>query len=510
MFKSSWVRALALAGMFVNQVWAQAPVDVNTCWSATDAQPTAQSAACQAHQGCSMILARSPTCAAAKLFLEKLAKAQDGHPVIENNAVFTAAIHVMRPIPALEIEIDKVHRLVQHNWRLPPQVPGVLRRSASGMAMYYEGQMQNGQIEGIGTLITAGGGMSRGNFIAGRLQGQGQISLPSGLFVSGSMWEGSLKGDGVIQFPSGAVIVGQMDGVVPDGFVTTHFPDGRSQKAFYNAPGKLLTAGPVAQPGQTAEDPDMNVAMASIKLSLDCMVKRPFAADARESLPVLRELLRGPCGADPDTIQALADAEKEAGLAASREVEQARQQAAARARAEAERAAMVTNFLGQVSSILGSYQNVQQSAAVSAAAAAALQRPAPAPAAAPPAARQEASASSASSSPMASGSDRTRRVHNPAADATSCVRMVQTSTSTVTRISGNFNFHNGCNSTVEVFWCFPKGGVCGGAGTVSIAAGRGWPVMDNEAHMQWGACRGANGGGFNPGNSGYTCHLLNW
>jgi hypothetical protein len=110
-------------------------------------------------------------------------------------------------------------------------------------------------------------------------------------------------------------------------------------------------------------------------------------------------------------------------------------------------------------------------------------------------------------------SSRMRKVHNPAADAKGCVKMIQTSSSTTVRISGNFSFNNECNSAVEIFWCFPKpDGRCGSGGTWTVSAGRGWPVMDNEASIRWGACRGRDGGGWNKGAEGatYTCHLLTW
>jgi hypothetical protein len=81
------------------------------------------------------------------------------------------------------------------------------------------------------------------------------------------------------------------------------------------------------------------------------------------------------------------------------------------------------------------------------------------------------------------------------------------------RISGNFSFNNRCNSAVEIFWCFPKpDGRCSSGGTWTVSAGRGWPVMDNEASIRWGACRGRDGGGWNKDAEGatYTCHLLKW
>jgi hypothetical protein len=93
--------------------------------------------------------------------------------------------------------------------------------------------------------------------------------------------------------------------------------------------------------------------------------------------------------------------------------------------------------------------------------------------------------------PGGEGASSKRFVHNPAADAKSCVKMVQTSTSTDARISGNFHFINECDVGVEIFWCFPRpDGRCANGGTWSVPAGRGWPVLDNEASILWGACRG--------------------
>jgi hypothetical protein len=105
-----------------------------------------------------------------------------------------------------------------------------------------------------------------------------------------------------------------------------------------------------------------------------------------------------------------------------------------------------------------------------------------------------ASASSESFGKQATGGEGAsskRFVHNPAAEAKSCVKMVQTSTSTDARFSGNFHFINECDVGVEIFWCFPRpDGRCANGGTWSVPAGRGWPVLDNEASIQWGACRG--------------------
>jgi hypothetical protein len=287
------------------------------------------------------------------------------------------------------------------------------------------------------------------------------------------------------------------------GLITTYFLDGRSQKTFYEEKGKLSESGPIAAPGQVAQDPDMSRVFARMELSLNCMRKKidqdiGFGDEPAETVRKLRNLVRGPCGADPDTVKALAEAEKEAGVAASQERERAAEQAAAKAQADSERSAMFSNFLGQVSSILGSYQVGQQMAAAEAAAAtAATSRP--------PAQASTATSSNSNrvaEAPAREPSGRSRWVHN------------QTSASTTARISGNFTFRNGCNSTVEVFWCFPRaGGGCSGGGTWTVGAGRGWPVMDNEASIIWSACRGANGGGWDrdvaPGTR-YTCHLLQW
>lgn len=83
------------------------------------------------------------------------------------------------------------------------------------------------------------------------------------------------------------------------------------------------------------------------------------------------------------------------------------------------------------------------------------------------------------------------KVHNPANDAKSCVKVVQTSASTEARISGNFYVLNECATPVEVFWCFPRpDGFCRNGGTWRVDTGMKWPIGDNEASIRWGACRG--------------------
>lgn len=107
---------------------------------------------------------------------------------------------------------------------------------------------------------------------------------------------------------------------------------------------------------------------------------------------------------------------------------------------------------------------------------------------------------------------RQRKVHNPAADARLCVKLIQDSTRQGAGTSGNWRFGNDCSSTVEIFWCFVQDdGRCRDGGTWTVHAGKGWPTFDSQA-IKWGACRGSNGGGFDRDSNGdkYTCELLTW
>ena len=510
---SGHLRSLILVGLIVLgtvSAPAQAAVDPAACWTATAPATLAMAQTCQAHPGCAIALANSASCQAAKVWLDRLAPLQAEQGRITNSAVISAVMPVLRPIPGLVEKVDEVRRQVESAY-LAAGGAGVMLRSKTGTALYYEGAMNNGLPEGIGAMISASGAMTRGNYVAGVLVGEGQNLHSRGAVFVGMMVEGHLNGTGAVQLPDGLVMVGEFENYHMTGLTETFYPDGRSQKAFFSEPGKLLTAGPMAAPGQTAGDPDMKLVFAAVKLSLDCFTVSADIIGDEPAVKVrkLREAVRGPCGANPGTLKELAEAEKEAGLAALQENQRAMQQAAAKAQADAERGAMFSNFFGQVSSILGSFQAGQQMAAAEAAATAAAAWP-PMQAAAP----ATSSAGRVSEAPAREPAGRSRWVHNPAADARSCVQMVQTSASTTARISGNFTFRNGCNSTVEVFWCFPRaGGGCSGGGTWTISAGRGWPVMDNEASIVWSACRGTNGGGWDrdvaPGTR-YTCHLLQW
>jgi len=115
-------------------------------------------------------------------------------------------------------------------------------------------------------------------------------------------------------------------------------------------------------------------------------------------------------------------------------------------------------------------------------------------------------------SPGGSGSpdaSRSRKVHNPAADAKGCTRLIQDTTRQGAQISGRFRFVNDCPTAVEFFWCSDS--ECTHSGnTWTIGVGRGWPV--SGTNVRWGACRGANSGGFDKGSQGqrYTCPNLKW
>ena len=107
---------------------------------------------------------------------------------------------------------------------------------------------------------------------------------------------------------------------------------------------------------------------------------------------------------------------------------------------------------------------------------------------------------------------RTRKVHNPAADARNCVQLIQDSQRQGAGTSGNWRFVNNCDSTVELFWCFVQdNGSCREGGTWTVHAGKGWPTFGNKP-IKWGACRGRDGGGMDRDSEGnrYTCHLLHW
>lgn len=510
--RSGHLRSLILAVFILvgaGSAPAQAAVDPAACWAASAPATLTVAQTCQAHPGCAIVLARSASCETSKVWLDRLAPLLAAQGRITNSDVITAGMPVLRPIPGLIQKVDGVRRRVASVY-LNGGGAGVMLRTKTGTPMYYEGAMQDGLPQGMGAMISGSGGMTRGNYVGGLLNGDGQTLDSKGSVFVGSMWDGHLKGDGAFQLPDGLVMVGYFENYQPNSLTETFYPDGRSQKAFFSEPGKLLTAGSMAAPGVTAKDPDTDLVMKYISLRLDCAGQAPLVAvDALEHVKLLRELVRGPCGADAETLKNLVEAEKDAGLAASQERQRAMQQAAAKAQADSERTAMFSSFFGQVSSILGSFQAGQQMAVAEAAATAAASPP-PAQMAAP----ATSSASRASEAPAREPAGRSRWVHNPAADARSCVQMVQTSASTTARISGNFTFRNGCNSNVEVFWCFPRaGGGCSGGGTWTIGAGRGWPVMDNEASIVWSACRGANGGGWDrdvaPGTR-YTCHLLQW
>lgn len=115
--------------------------------------------------------------------------------------------------------------------------------------------------------------------------------------------------------------------------------------------------------------------------------------------------------------------------------------------------------------------------------------------------------SSAYHAPATNDPSRSRLLHNPAADAGACVRLVPHSN------GRSMVFENHCGVTVEIFWCSVTRGDCdragsGGGNTWSLGAGRTWGVGNDN--YRWGACLGANSGRFDRDRQGmgYTCPSL--
>lgn len=123
----------------------------------------------------------------------------------------------------------------------------------------------------------------------------------------------------------------------------------------------------------------------------------------------------------------------------------------------------------------------------------------------PPLASAGSSSGSGSTDPS-----RSRKIHNPAADAKSCTQLIQDTTRQGAEISGRLRFVNKCPTAVEFFWCSDAECMRDSGNTWTIHVGGGWPVSGTD--VRWGACRGANSGGFDKGSQGlrYTCPNLKW
>jgi hypothetical protein len=107
--------------------------------------------------------------------------------------------------------------------------------------------------------------------------------------------------------------------------------------------------------------------------------------------------------------------------------------------------------------------------------------------------------------------NRSRKVHNPAADAKGCTALTQgRERGALSSISGNKTFVNNCPTSVEFFWCSDDECTRDRGNTWTIHAGGSWPVDGNN--VRWGACRGRDSGGFDDGSQGqrYTCPNLTW
>ncbi|KFN43698.1 hypothetical protein N789_10500 [Arenimonas oryziterrae DSM 21050 = YC6267] len=110
-------------------------------------------------------------------------------------------------------------------------------------------------------------------------------------------------------------------------------------------------------------------------------------------------------------------------------------------------------------------------------------------------------------------SSRTRKVHNPAADAKSCTVITGNGQMAAISTRGGWQLANHCGVPIEAFWCVVSpDGQCKNGGTWTIGAGNSWSIQEGGQDLRWGACKGRNGGGFDDGSNGekYTCHLLSW
>jgi hypothetical protein len=106
---------------------------------------------------------------------------------------------------------------------------------------------------------------------------------------------------------------------------------------------------------------------------------------------------------------------------------------------------------------------------------------------------------------------RSRKVHNPAADAKGCTKLIQgRERGVLSPIGGNLTFVNSCPTAVEFFWCSDNECTRNSGNTWTIRVGGTWPV--DGTNVRWGACRGRDSGGFDKGSQGqrYTCPNLTW
>ena len=104
-----------------------------------------------------------------------------------------------------------------------------------------------------------------------------------------------------------------------------------------------------------------------------------------------------------------------------------------------------------------------------------------------------------------------RKLHNPAADARGCSKLIPSTQWTgSSTMGGNFRFVNNCPTAVEFFWCSDNDCKRNSGNTWTIPAGGTWPVSGTD--VRWGACRGRDSGAFDKGSQGqrYTCPNLTW
>lgn len=119
------------------------------------------------------------------------------------------------------------------------------------------------------------------------------------------------------------------------------------------------------------------------------------------------------------------------------------------------------------------------------------------------------SGSSSNSGPAA----KSHKVHNPAMDRTQCVRIeAQHNPNAAFGVVGDQRIINGCGETVEAFWCNVDTECSRNSGnTWTLSAtgpGSSWPI--DSGLFNYGACKGANSGGFDKDSQGQTFTCPEW
>lgn len=99
----------------------------------------------------------------------------------------------------------------------------------------YNGEWENDQMNGTGTLIYTDGVIFSGEWIDGKFV-EGEIKTPSGLSYKGQMKNGYPEGEGALRLSRGITLEGTFNHWDLDGHGTVTFPDGSSIEGIWKAP----------------------------------------------------------------------------------------------------------------------------------------------------------------------------------------------------------------------------------------------------------------------------------